>query len=171
MNTPAHRHLLLCRAVLRLWDTLVRRAPPLAVLLFGLIPTLVDANPPAGTVVSGSATFQHSGAHTTIATSHQAILQFDSFSIPAGHTVQFVQPSETSRVLNRVTGGDPSHIYGSLLANGIVYFANPAGIWFGPGAFVDVGALYAAAGARAPTPPPARSPIAIFSRKAIVSPD
>ncbi|MCK5269660.1 MAG: filamentous hemagglutinin N-terminal domain-containing protein, partial [Sedimentisphaerales bacterium] len=49
-------------------------------------------------------------------------------------------------VLNRVQSIDPTHIDGSLLANGRVYITNPAGVYFGHGAFVDVGAIYAAAG-------------------------
>ena len=56
-----------------------------------------------------------------------------------------MQPSSESRVLNRVFG-DATHIDGGLYANGIVYIVNPAGIFFGPFAIVDVGGLYAAAG-------------------------
>ena len=49
-------------------------------------------------------------------------------------------------VLNRITGADPSRIDGTLLANGRVYIVNPAGVFFGNGALVDVGQIYAAAG-------------------------
>jgi filamentous hemagglutinin family protein len=99
-----------------------------------------------GKVVAGSATIEQGVTRTTITAANNTIIDFPSFDIPAGHTVQFIQPSDTSRVLNRVTGGDPSELFGSLQANGIVYLANPAGIYFGPHAFIDVGALYAAAG-------------------------
>ena len=99
-----------------------------------------------GKVVAGSATIDQGATRTTITAANNTIIDFPSFDIPAGHTVQFIQPSDTSRVLNRVTGGNPSELFGSLEANGIVYLANPAGIYFGPHAFIDVGALYAAAG-------------------------
>ena len=59
--------------------------------------------------------------------------------------MNFIQPSETSRVLNRVTGAEPSSIEGTLNANGIVYLVNPAGIVFGPNSVINVGALVAAA--------------------------
>src|SRR6185295_5535467 len=48
--------------------------------------------------------------------------------------------------LNRVSGPDPSRISGTLLSNGIVYIANPAGVFFAHGALVNVGGIYAAAG-------------------------
>lgn len=107
----------------------------------------VRSDPPtSGTVVAGSASFNQSGATTTITASNNAIIDYNSFNIPAGYTVQFVQPSSTSRVLNRVIGGNISEIFGTLQANGIVYLVNPAGIYFGPNSYIDVGGLYAAAG-------------------------
>src|SRR6185295_14615258 len=60
-----------------------------------------------------------------------------------GETVQFVQPSATSLAVNRVLGGDPSLIFGQLLANGRVFLLNPNGVLFGPNATVNVGGLLA----------------------------
>src|SRR6185295_13429827 len=60
-----------------------------------------------------------------------------------GETVQFVQPSATSLAVNRVLGGDPSLIFGQLLANGRVFLLNPNGVLFGPNATVNVGGLMA----------------------------
>jgi hypothetical protein len=45
--------------------------------------------------------------------------------------------------LNRVTGNDPSAILGSLVANGHVYLQNANGVYFAPGAQVNVGSLVA----------------------------
>jgi filamentous hemagglutinin family protein len=71
-------------------------------------------------------------------TSDRLVLNWDSFSIPQGHTVEFIQPSD-GVALNRVIGRDPSVINDSLLANGQVWILNPNGIVFGPTAHVDVG--------------------------------
>ena len=60
--------------------------------------------------------------------------------------MQFIQPGQWARVLNRITGNDPTSINGTLLANGQVFIVNPAGVLFGNGAVVNVGGIYAAAG-------------------------
>jgi filamentous hemagglutinin family protein len=52
-------------------------------------------------------------------------------------------PSSTSAALNRVIGGNPSSIYGSLSANGILYLINPSGILVGPGGTVNAAAFMA----------------------------
>ncbi|WP_077038293.1 YDG domain-containing protein, partial [Pelomonas sp. KK5] len=70
-----------------------------------------------------------------------AILNWNSFSIGAQNAVNFVQPSSTSKVLNRVTGNDPSSILGSLSSNGQVWLLNPNGVLFGQGARVNVASL------------------------------
>ncbi|MBN9496725.1 MAG: filamentous hemagglutinin N-terminal domain-containing protein, partial [Alphaproteobacteria bacterium] len=66
-----------------------------------------------------------------------------SFSIGAGNIVRFIQPDSSSLALNRVIGPDPSMIFGSIQANGRVVIMNPAGIYFGPSAMVDVNGLVA----------------------------
>ncbi|WP_145928660.1 filamentous hemagglutinin N-terminal domain-containing protein, partial [Termitidicoccus mucosus] len=101
---------------------------------------------PQGNVVAGDATFNHQDNYTGIRASDGAIIEYDKFNIPEGYTVEFIQPHELARVLNRVTGADPSSLLGNLRANGIVYFVNPAGIYFGKNAVIDVGQIYAAAG-------------------------
>ena len=73
-------------------------------------------------------------------------IDWTTFNIGDGFTVDFHQASSSWRVLNRVTGAEFSTIAGSLLAPGTVYIVNPAGIYFTGGAIVDVGGIYAAAG-------------------------
>ncbi|MDY0745958.1 YDG domain-containing protein [Paucibacter sp. R3-3] len=92
-------------------------------------------------VVQGQATAVTNGSKLTITNSNGAILNWQSFSIGAGNSVRFDQPSATSQVLNRVTGNDPSSILGSLSSNGRVWLLNPNGVLFGQGARVDVAGL------------------------------
>ncbi|MEM7167084.1 MAG: filamentous hemagglutinin N-terminal domain-containing protein, partial [Planctomycetota bacterium] len=97
-------------------------------------------------VVSGEANFSRDGNQTVIQASNNAIIEYGSFNVGRPETVQFIQPSDTARVLNRIVGPGASIIDGTILANGHVYFANPAGIFFGGSAVVDVAGLHAAAG-------------------------
>ena len=106
----------------------------------------VWAAPQGEQVVSGDVSFSRTGDLTQIQAGHNSIINYSGFDILSHETVQFIQPNAMSRVLNRVQSIDPTHIDGSLLANGRVYITNPAGVYFGHGAFVDVGAIYAAAG-------------------------
>ena len=87
------------------------------------------ANPTGGAVVAGSATIGSAGLTLNInQSSHNAIINWQQFSIASGETTKFFVPSSSSATLNRVTGGNPSAIYGSLQSNGIVYLINPSGI-------------------------------------------
>ncbi|MEO6280661.1 filamentous hemagglutinin N-terminal domain-containing protein [Roseateles sp.] len=106
---------------------------------------LAHANPTGGQVVDGSATIQ-AGAPGTLnifQQSNRAIIDWRSFSIGAGETVNFLQPAKHSVTLNRVLGNDPSAIFGQLNANGTVMLINPNGIVFGATSRVDVGGLVA----------------------------
>jgi len=93
------------------------------------------------TVVAGQAAAQQVGAQLTITNANNTILNWQSFSIGAGNSVRFVQPSSASQVLNRVLGNDPSSILGSLSSNGRVWLLNPNGVLFGANARVDVASL------------------------------
>src|ERR1700692_2664040 len=71
----------------------------------------------AGAAVSGST------LTVTQATS-KAILNWADFNIANGFSVNFVQPSATAAVLNKIWSSDPSVIAGQLKANGQVYLYN-----------------------------------------------
>src|SRR5579872_1353915 len=103
--------------------------------------TPLMANPAGGQVVAGSASVQY--GNTTVITQHSnsAIVNWQSFSIAPNETTQFVQPSSSSVILNRVIGADASQIMGTLKSNGAVFLVNPNGVLFGPNSHVNVGSL------------------------------
>ena len=105
-----------------------------------------QAGPQGESVVRGDVRFTRDGALTQIEAGHNSIIEYQGFDIGREETVRFLQPSDAARVLNRVVGLDPTQIDGHLAANGHVYIVNPAGVFFGGEAVVDVAGLVAAAG-------------------------
>src|SRR5271163_1652363 len=102
------------------------------------------ANPVGGQVVGGAASISSSGNTLTIQqTTSRAIINWSSFDIAPGEITQFEQPSSSSIALNRVGGGNPSQILGTLNANGQVWIINPNGVMFGGNAQVNVASLVA----------------------------
>ena len=101
------------------------------------------ANPTAPTVVHGSASFSQAGSVLNVTNSHNAIINWGSFSIGVNELTKFIQPSALSAVLNRVVGQDPSAILGALQSNGRVFLLNPNGIVFGAASQINVAGLVA----------------------------
>lgn len=101
-------------------------------------PSPLRANPSEGVVVHGDVRMSGSGRTLTVnQNSRNAIIDWASFSVESGELTRFIQPGRDSAVLNRVTGGDPSEIHGSLRGNGSVFVINPNGILVGPGGRID----------------------------------
>lgn len=73
----------------------------------------------------------------------RAGLDWTSFSLGTGETLNIQQPGSSSVLFNRVLGPDPSKLYGQISANGRVFLSNPRGVVFGTGGQVDVAALVA----------------------------
>ncbi|MCS0581913.1 filamentous hemagglutinin N-terminal domain-containing protein [Massilia pinisoli] len=101
------------------------------------------AVPTSPKVAAGQATFSQQGTVFTITNTPGTIINWQTFSIDAGETTQFIQQSADSAVLNRVLGQDPTKILGALQSNGKVFLINPNGILFGQGSRVDVNGLVA----------------------------
>ena len=104
------------------------------------------AGPENPVVTHGSASFQKVGNNWVITTSNRAIIQYSSFDIAMGQWVRFVQAGGDARVLNRINSSVPTRIDGTLMANGSVYFVNPAGVIFGQNAVINCGSFAAVGG-------------------------
>ena len=100
--------------------------------------------PTGGQLVAGSASTAQNGSTLNInQSSNRAALNWQTFNIGSAATVNFNQPSTSSVTLNQVLDSNPSQIYGHLNANGQVFFTNPNGMYFAPGASANVGGLVA----------------------------
>jgi filamentous hemagglutinin family protein len=103
----------------------------------------LSALPTGEEVKAGEATFCADSKSLVVTTSDKAIIEYQQFNIGKGETVQFIQPSKNSCVLNRVIGGNGSEILGQLQGNGRIFLVNPQGIYFGPDAVVNAGSFLA----------------------------
>ena len=101
-----------------------------------------------GKLVSGPASVTQTGSVTTITQStQQALLNWNSFNVGAGQTVNFTyQPGIRFVSVNEISGSNGSTILGTVNApNGELFLINPNGVYFGKGAQVNVGGLVASA--------------------------
>jgi filamentous hemagglutinin family protein len=112
--------------------------------LIGIFPSMVFALPSGGTVQAGSATIDSvSSQQLTIhQATEKAIIDWQEFGIDSSEHVDF-QLSQGGVTLNRVTGNNPSNIFGKLTSNGDLWLINPNGVLFGNNAQVDVHGLIA----------------------------
>lgn len=114
-------------------NALHRHWPCAAVLILGwaigTMPRGAQALPMDWTIEEGSASFEQTDPQTLhITASDQAIVGFQTFDLGASEVLHLHQPSSSSSFLSRVTGGTPSELAGTLLANGRFFLVNPAGI-------------------------------------------
>ncbi|HAJ60449.1 MAG TPA: hypothetical protein DCP31_15255, partial [Cyanobacteria bacterium UBA8543] len=65
---------------------------------------------------------------------------FQEFNVGEGQGVYFTNPAGIENILSRVTGGNPSNIFGRLgvLGNANLFLLNPNGIMFGPNSSLDI---------------------------------
>ena len=108
-------------------------------------PALAGELPTGANVAAGQVSIGQNGSAVTVNQhSGTAIVNWNSFSVGKGNSVDFVQPSSSSAILNRVTGTTKSTIAGSITANGQVYLVNPNGIAITPGGTVKTGGGFVA---------------------------
>ena len=123
----------------RITDLIIR----LVIVLFlsVIFSTTLLANPEGGEVSAGSATITSPSANVVQVnqTSNKAVVDWRSFNISPSEETKFVQPSANAIILNRINPANgASNILGKLSANGQVWLLNPAGIYFGSSAVVNV---------------------------------
>ncbi len=132
-----------------------RVATPLAITLavalaWAGLPDTALANPTGGTAVVGQATMTTNGNQLLVTTQNGAgtnysAINWQSFSIPAGSSTYFQQPTAASTSINRVVTNTPSLIFGTLGSNGNLVLINQSGITVGAGAVVDTAGFTASA--------------------------
>ena len=128
---------------LRAWSFTLTLTSSTAAISASLPPASTEL-PIGGQVVAGQAAIAQSGSALRITQgSQRAAIDWQSFNVGAQAQVNFVQPSASSVTLNRVLDANPSQIFGRISANGQVFLTNPNGVYFAPGASVDVGGLVA----------------------------
>ncbi|MBI1203784.1 MAG: filamentous hemagglutinin N-terminal domain-containing protein, partial [Rhodopseudomonas sp.] len=134
----------LARSVRRLVDRFVALT---SIFVFAIAPILAHATelPTGGSVAAGSATISSPNSSTLNVnqSTDRAIINWNSFSVGAGGTVNFNQPSAASATLNRVTGDTPSSIAGIINAPGTVLLVNPNGVAITKDGVVNVGSFAA----------------------------
>ncbi|MCC6989065.1 MAG: filamentous hemagglutinin N-terminal domain-containing protein [Acidobacteria bacterium] len=108
------------------------------------LPPASTSLPEGGQVVAGDATLEQNGTTLSIhQSSERAAIDWRSFDVGSDARVDFLQPSAGSVTLNRVLGNNASQIFGRITATGQVFLSNPNGVYFAPGASVDVAGLVA----------------------------
>ncbi|KVG51717.1 filamentous hemagglutinin [Burkholderia ubonensis] len=99
--------------------------------------------PGGGQFVAGAGSITGNGTSLTInQTSGRGVIDWASFSIGNDNRVTF--NNGAGATLNRVTGGNPSTILGTLTATGSVYLINPQGIVVGPSGVISTGGRFVA---------------------------
>lgn len=104
------------------------------------------ALPTGERVVSGAVSVTRNAGNDAMTLTQQGtrgVVSWDSFNIGKNASVTVVQPNASAVLMNRVTGSDPTQVFGQLTANGRVFLVNPNGVTFGNGAAVSVGSLVA----------------------------
>jgi len=102
--------------------------------------------PTGGQVVSGGVTIgaPANGGLSISQSTQRAIINWQSFNVGAGQSVNISQPNAAAALLNRVTGDTRSTIAGQINANGQVFLINPNGIVINSSGRVSAGGGFVA---------------------------
>ncbi len=80
---------------------------------------------------------------TITSTTDRAVINYITFDLASGETINFVLPNAEASILNRVIGGDITTIAGSINSNGRLGIVNTAGIYMANTAQIQSAALLA----------------------------
>ena len=80
---------------------------------------------------------------TVTSTTQSAVVNYITFDLASGETINFVLPNASASILNRVIGGDVSTIAGTITSNGRLGIMNTAGIHIANSAQIQSAALLA----------------------------
>lgn len=117
---------------------------PIFLAIASIYTTSANALPQGPSIASGAIDIVNNNRRMAIRQmTDKAIINWQQFGIASGETVNFIQPSSSSLILNRVTGLDSSFINGKLNANGQVFIINPNGVLLGEGAQINAGGIVA----------------------------
>ena len=106
----------------------------------------VDALPTGGQVTAGQAVIVKDALAPVVnvnQTSQRAVVNWQSFDVGSGATVNFNQPNAQASTLNKIGNGNASQIHGQIKAPGEVILQNNDGVYFGKTSRVDVGSVVA----------------------------
>jgi filamentous hemagglutinin family protein len=124
------------------WPMMVAASLPIAAPL----PTYAQALPTGAAVTAGKVTINAPTANSLVVRqdSQRAVVNWSSFNIGKGSTVDFAQPNAGAATLNVVKGATPTDIAGTLKANGSVFLINQNGIAVSSTGVVDTRAGFVA---------------------------
>jgi len=122
----------------------------LAFVSYAQVPTNITSDNSLGTQVTPNGNVFDITGGTRPDAGPNLFHSFGQFTVGGGDTANFSNDSglATSNILGRVTGGDPSNIYGTIQTTDFpganLFLVNPAGVLFGPEASLNVsGSFYA----------------------------
>jgi len=121
---------------------------PISLLIFGLLCISCSfrssAAPENGLITFGEGSIINTPSLTTITQNTDRLsIEWDSFNIANGETVNFIQPDSSSIAINQDFSGNASEIFGSINANGQIILLNGAGILIGETGSINVGGFLA----------------------------
>ena len=125
---------------------------PVRLMLLGAASVSAISAAQASTISSASngiTSTTTANTQTITQTTARGIINWNDLSVAAGKTLTFNQPDKNAITLNRVIGLPnggaitPTHIDGTIAANGQVWILNPTGVLIGSSGRVNVGGLLA----------------------------
>lgn len=124
------------------WPMMVAASLPLAAPL----PAYAQPLPTGAVVTAGKVTINTPNANAMVVRqdTQRAVVNWSSFNIGQGNTVDFAQPNAGAATLNVVKGATPTDIAGTLKANGSVFLINQNGIAVSATGVVDTRAGFVA---------------------------